>query len=998
MATTITSVKIPEHVFPHTEVNINDNTIRTYKNTSNEYCTSLCVFRSPKGKDGIQKITGGYDEFLEEYGAGSVTEYGQALLNAGTLAATNATTLYCLRLTDEKAKIANLHVYIRYRVIQPDVDKGEKLGKMEAYFVSRSDKKLMHEDIITTTFGNNGIRYSSINDRTYAQELRNGTFYVTKMSFAKVTANAGDAADVNTKYYVKNVENKYTEINETNTAYIVEEPLVGGTGISKWDSGCTYYTLAGNVKKLVDTTKVAAPAEGQVYYRMVWSDDVKNGNTDVYTMNGDDYEPVIVSGDGENVVAYPDIKTQYYAVDANKTEENATYKHVSIDDTKYFTPGQREGEGAIIYTFKADIEYYVEDKREESKSEREFTYPLPVALTSTDPDQEGWNELWLFSVYAQGKGDYGNGISIALSPNNRLIKSTNKMSYIFDIYLNGELKESAAISFFEDAIIRRKSAYVENIINGTDGSDGSNLLKIEYNNGAVEYLFNTYKQYVNPNTTLSADQFDPIIGTSVDMIYGKTTIKYLTEYNSMNDLAEYLEYNPSGLVNADGYKATTAIANANEAATGIEGYSIIANTEKFVQYEAGTILNKGTVIYDENYRAIKLVETIIVSDDDVYFYKVAESAIPTFLDDEVMIDAEGKLIESNDETFRNGINLQSLNGINLESGDDAGFAVNENNTRSDVYANEEKRLLNIFRGYKIVDRELGKRITVYPYDGILSTSRVPIDFILDANFTYNVKIALADYCQIRKNDFVLYLDSGVSDNLTTKASSYITTVDIDEATNYWNVAIDSYYGRIKDPYNNRIIEVTSTYNLARKLPLHWASYGGKHIPYAGSLYGVIDSYLPNSVYPLMDKDIDYMHMDNCIAEHINYAQINSKGDVIRGTQSTRYPYLGDANTLSNLTELNNVHIVFDIKKDCEKLLENFAYNFNENEDVMRFNRQAEIITSKYSSAQVKSITASFERSAEEAEYGILHLYISVVHKNLVKIAIVDIDVNRNTGD
>ena len=96
--TTITSVAIPEHVFPHVEVNINDNTIRRYVNRADEYCRTLCVFRSPKGRDGLQTITGGIEEFVNIYGTGSVSEYGQAFLNASTLAATNAVTIHCLRL------------------------------------------------------------------------------------------------------------------------------------------------------------------------------------------------------------------------------------------------------------------------------------------------------------------------------------------------------------------------------------------------------------------------------------------------------------------------------------------------------------------------------------------------------------------------------------------------------------------------------------------------------------------------------------------------------------------------------------------------------------------------------------------------------------------------------------------------------------------------------------------------------------------------------------
>jgi hypothetical protein len=365
------------------------------------------------------------------------------------------------------------------------------------------------------------------------------------------------------------------------------------------------------------------------------------------------------------------------------------------------------------------------------------------------------------------------------------------------------------------------------------------------------------------------------------------------------------------------------------------------------------------------------------------------------------IDTDTVTVNGVETTIAWPINLSSTTGVALDGGDDGAFTkptATNGRTKAGVQAAITKKIIKIFKGVETKDTELNKIVTVYPYDGIMSTSRYPIDFFLDANYDYDAKIAIADWCQNRKHDFVLYLDNGTSDNMITKASSYITKVDMDEATNYWNVSIDAYYGKIKDPYNQRIIEVTSTYNLAKNLPLHWKTYDGKHIPYAGSLYGVIDSYLPNSVFPLMDKDIDADHMDQCIAEHINYAQINSKGDVIRGTQSSRYPTIGDADTMSNLTELNNAHIVLDIKKDVEKLLENFAYNFNEDEDVIKFNRRAEVITAKYAAAQVKKITANFERTDEEAEYGILHLYITVVHKSLVKIAIVDIDVNRGVDE
>ena len=129
--------------------------------------------------------------------------------------------------------------------------------------------------------------------------------------------------------------------------------------------------------------------------------------------------------------------------------------------------------------------------------------------------------------------------------------------------------------------------------------------------------------------------------------------------------------------------------------------------------------------------------------------------------------------------------------------------------------------------------------------------------------------------------------------------------------------------------------------------------------------------------------------------HVNYAQIDAKGNIIRGSQTTRYPYIGDSLTMSNLTETNNALIILDIKKDAMKMVLDYMYNFNEAADLALFNRDAEQLCAKYADAQVKSISAFFERTDEEAELGILHLYIAVVHKALVKINMIDIDVNRS---
>jgi len=56
------------------------------------------------------------------------------------------------------------------------------------------------------------------------------------------------------------------------------------------------------------------------------------------------------------------------------------------------------------------------------------------------------------------------------------------------------------------------------------------------------------------------------------------------------------------------------------------------------------------------------------------------------------------------------------------------------------------------------------------------------------------------------------------------------------------------------------------------------------------------------------------------------------------------------------------------------------------------------LADKYANAQVRSIGAYFDKNAWEAERGILHLYVEMVHKDLVKTTIIEIDVNRSASN
>ena len=125
---------------------------------------------------------------------------------------------------------------------------------------------------------------------------------------------------------------------------------------------------------------------------------------------------------------------------------------------------------------------------------------------------------------------------------------------------------------------------------------------------------------------------------------------------------------------------------------------------------------------------------------------------------------------------------------------------------------------------------------------------------------------------------------------------------------------------------------------------------------------------------------------------MNFAKYNANQVVVRAMQDTKQY------KQTNLSEQNNTLILLDIKRDCERLCAAYEYDFSEPTDIARFNADIEVVASKYREAQVRSINAYFDKSDWEAERNILHLYVEMVHKDLIRITIIEIDVNRSTTE
>lgn len=317
-----------------------------------------------------------------------------------------------------------------------------------------------------------------------------------------------------------------------------------------------------------------------------------------------------------------------------------------------------------------------------------------------------------------------------------------------------------------------------------------------------------------------------------------------------------------------------------------------------------------------------------------------------------------------------GIALNSLTGIPLDGGSDGSFAVD--NTIEGKAARLEA-----------MNAQYLKAFTGDLDPMIASETRFPTNIIFDANFDLETKKAICALTD-KRGDCVCVLDAGTS--LPTKESMKSFSDLLAQNANNRLHYLEAGYGRVRDPISKKYITVTATYLYSVAFPASWAENGGKHVPYAGNEKGRLTGFVEGSLTPILDEDVDAELMDELTDLRVNYFKYNQYQQPVRAQQNSRQEKYSD------LTEMNNVMVVLDIRRDCKELCATYEYNFAEDADLARFNGEIKIILDKYKDAQVRDITASFGKSEWEAQRGIIHLYVTMGPKDLVKTTIIEIDV------
>lgn len=268
---------------------------------------------------------------------------------------------------------------------------------------------------------------------------------------------------------------------------------------------------------------------------------------------------------------------------------------------------------------------------------------------------------------------------------------------------------------------------------------------------------------------------------------------------------------------------------------------------------------------------------------------------------------------------------------------------------------------------------------------IYSKNKFPTNILPDCNFNSDIKAALHALGE-KRGDCVTLFDAGT--NIHAHTNVITAVADLCGSMTGTYESVDAYCGKVRDPYNQKIVTVTSVYALCILYANQFYNIGGKYVSVADNDWGNLeDVFIQDTIYPIFDEDIHEEIMNDLIDEHINFARVNALNEVHRSTQDTRQPQK------SVLSELSNAFLVKDVKRAMERLAAKNRYEFCEPEEIQRFNDDAARVCDRFS-GQVKSISAAYSQNDYESLYNIIHLYVELACRNITKSTIIEIDVNR----
>lgn len=263
---------------------------------------------------------------------------------------------------------------------------------------------------------------------------------------------------------------------------------------------------------------------------------------------------------------------------------------------------------------------------------------------------------------------------------------------------------------------------------------------------------------------------------------------------------------------------------------------------------------------------------------------------------------------------------------------------------------------------------------------ILSSRRIPVKFILDANYPISVKREMVQL-GLKRYDSIIHLDAGLISNNDEALQFGEETTDL----NYRIVSKSYQHYEIRDPFTGKRVPVTMTYDLANNIAKHIETYGVS-VPFIGETYATLTGAIKGSLLPMLDESDEDMK-EKLYDLKLNYYEAVAENIFARATQQTAQDLESD------LSEENNMLITLEIKDIAERETISRRYNFAEPGDRALF---TEVLNErvKHLREMVRDVDVYYDMSAAEEARSVIHCYIAVTFKTMAKSSIVEINVNK----
>lgn len=312
------------------------------------------------------------------------------------------------------------------------------------------------------------------------------------------------------------------------------------------------------------------------------------------------------------------------------------------------------------------------------------------------------------------------------------------------------------------------------------------------------------------------------------------------------------------------------------------------------------------------------------------------------------------------EFLEGSVDLAQTDGLSLLNGSDGAFAVGAVGRDAAITA----QLSKAYNGQ--LDKMINSRYST------------PADFMLDANFDADVKASMAALAIKREYDAMTYLDCGLLDTVDDVIAWGEAYKDIYSD----NIVKQAHHYKLRDTdYTGKTIDVTTTYYMAGLIPRHFKTKGLAE-PMAME-NAVVTEAVKGSFLPVIDPD------ENDIKKELYNLRINYFETVKYNTYQ-RGVAITSGRVLSDRLDEFNEYILHLAVATATSILRSKLYKLGEADERRSYTETANKHLQFVLGPMVRSVTVSFEMSADDERKSILRLVLRIVYKTVVKRGIVEI--------